>query len=164
MIRTKIKIGKDLLNIVELTKAKAAMLIATKVKAEFNTLLMETPQYSGNYVSNMRISVGDSKRSSEATRVYKAKPKKLKAAGTMAPINRARKANDLDTFEERFASHALGLPWFGPTMTVYNNLREAKYIEGMEESRLRDPNKIGFSAMERFKRRVDDIDILIKVK
>lgn len=164
MLKTRVVIGRDLLDLISTTKAKAAAIIAVKVKAEFNTLLMTAPQYSGNYVANMRIDIGYAKKTSAVIRPYKKYPKRLKAAATMPPINRARKNSDLDTLEARFVAHALKVPVWNPQMLVYNNLREAEYIEGMDSGRLREPNKLGVDAMQEFRNRVANIHVVIKVK
>lgn len=165
MIRGKITIGRDLLTIVAVTKAKAAKVLATEIKAHFNTLLLEAPQYSGNYVANMRLSVGDRKTSPEAITPYVTHPKNPKAHGLSGPINIARAASNLDTFEDRFVKHALKFPVWNPQMLMYNNMRAAKYIEGMPEDRLRDDNRPeGYKAVASFQRRVKAIDVKIQVK
>lgn len=164
MIKGKIKIGKDLLNAVTSVKTQVAKSIATKIKAEFNTLLMESPQYSGNYVANMRLDVGDRRLTSESIRPYVKYPKNPKSHGLMGPINIARNNSKLDTFEERFVAHVLGLPVWGPSMLMYNNLRESEYIEGMPKDRMREANlPEGYRAVANFKRRVEDIDVKITV-
>ena len=165
MIRNKITIGNDLLGLVTKVKADAARAVAIKIKAEFNTLLMNTPQYSGNYAANMRIDVGQRAMHLTPEYPYKKYPKALKAKGIMPPIARARKNNNLDTFEERFVTHALGLPVFGPEIQVYNPLRRSKYIEDMPEDRMRSVNKPeGIAVMAKFKARVDKIKVVVSVK
>ena len=164
MIKSKIVIGNDLLGLATAIKAETARRVAVKVKAEFNNLLMTTPQYSGNYVSNMRIDIGDRAVHSQVDRPYKKYPKSPKSKGVLGPITRARNNNNLDTLEARFVAHALGLPVWGARFTVYNNMREAKYIEGMSEDRMRSANKSqGIAAMSKFFMRVQNYNITIKV-
>lgn len=168
MIRTNVNIGRDLLGLIALTETAAARMIAVRVVAEFNTLLLSAPQYSGNYVANMRISIGSSARGEGATEAYKRHPKQLKRKGNMAPINRARDANNLDSFEERFVAHALKGNWTGMNVTVWNPLlnasgREAaQYIEGMPEWRMRDPNKPeGLNSLAKFNARMENVYVNI---
>ena len=146
-------------------KIAATRDIAIKIKAEFNSLLMSTPQYSGNYVSNMRMDVGQRTMHLKADYPYKKYPKNLKSSGVMPPINRARNNNKLETFEDRLVAHALGLPVWGVQVQVYNPMREAEYIEGMPDDRMRGANKPdGVKVMDKFKMRVEKFKVVVSVK
>jgi hypothetical protein len=118
---------------------------------EFNDLLRHAPQWSGNYVANMAITAGirqGSKQlsSSEMFPIPSTVQEALEA-GTQGPINVALEQNKnmVANFSKAIGK---GMGWIPASLTIYNKLRYAEYVEDMPESRLRAPNKIGYRAIQ----------------
>lgn len=143
------KIDPKFNSMVDSFRKNSALLIATIVWEEFQELLWNAPQRSGNYVANMAIQTGSSSGRKGGELVYPVitDPQQFYKRGDMMPaINYAM--NENEGFVARATKNIIkGAGWLD-TMTVYNRLDYAEAVESMEK--LREENAGGEHAMKTF--------------
>lgn len=149
MIKQTIKLDPVIRKTIMSLRVEVAEVIAGMVVEEFDTLLKDAPQRSGNYVANMAIAAGDRAGQKDAGRVFPVSSKKsdwLKR-GNMAAITWARRNNA--HIVRTLPQHIIRGSGFLPTVTIYNKLDYAHIVEGYTEEQLRDENAGGAHAMTR---------------
>lgn len=128
-------------------RADSANVAAALVEEEFEQLLYNSPQYSGNFVANMRIKTG-TRAGGSGEKVFK-DPESVEQAfkrGQAPAIQHALSANA--GFRTSATGHiSKGAGWVAD-ISIYNNWEKAGLIEGLNDDQLR----MGIAhPMEKFK-------------
>jgi len=144
-------------------KVAVATGIAEAVKSEFNTMLLDAPQFSGNYVANMMIGTsGVDRRDAEFP--FKRKPSRTEAysRGQLAAVNRSQRKNE--GFIPNAVAHIQGAGGWLPEITIYNPLTYASYVEAYDSADLRQENQGGEYALEKMAERLRSRRIGVDLK
>lgn len=146
----------------ELREAAAEAIIEA-VEWEFHNLLIDAPQWSGNYVANMKLEAATQARTK--AQEYFDEPESVTAAyqrGELAAVMIAKKENA--EFGPKLKARLLGSGGAGwlPPFIVYNPLDYASYVE--EGSKLRPVNKPGAHAIEKMADRLNAAQIKLKLR
>lgn len=117
----------------------AAEAIADIVVEEFNTLLKEAPQYSGNYVANLALGTSGIARRGGQYHFPKNPTKgQIYRRGDSPAISIAEAANS--GFAKKAVAHISGKGGWLTELVVYNRLNYAGIVEAYDEEQLRNEN------------------------
>jgi len=131
-------------------RKETAQVMISMVEAEFADLLLNAPQFSGNFVANMAIASGSALGRKGGEKVF-ATPKSNQQAferGKMPAVMHAW--NNVGDIRKNLTAHITKSAGYLTSVTIYNKLPDAELIEGLSASDLRDVNKEGAHAMAKF--------------
>jgi hypothetical protein len=123
---------------------EVAEVVSGIVIEEFEIMLNNAPQYSGNFVANMWIRSGRAGGARKQPKKFFEKPSSVQQAverGSQAAIEVAKSENS-GIRDELVSGVQTKTGWFGGAV-VYNRLSEGDIIEGLGVSELRSVNSSG---------------------
>lgn len=125
--------------------------VVSIVEKEFVELLMDAPQKSGNYVANFALAAGSALGRKSAGEYFPPSPTNAQIVnrGSHPAILVAMSNNS--HFRKSMTGHIVaGRGGFTPNLTIYNRIGYAGEVEAYGVSSLRDPNKPGVHAFQKF--------------
>ena len=155
MFKMELVVDESIFTLVSGLKSQIAEVIADIVWAEFNHLLHDAPQRSGNYVANMVLKAGGgfSARPYKAQFPEKPTNQQIVERGSLPAISYAKSKNEnFKANVMRSVTQRAG--WLPAEITTFNKTPYADQVEGYSTSELRDPNKAGAHAMVKYEARL----------
>lgn len=134
--------------------------VSTAVYAEFVTMLNEAPQYSGNYVAHMKISTAGKRGGKVGMFDIPKNVTEAYQRGNSPAINVA--ISNSGNFVGTYAGNLLGKGGWLPTITIFNYLDYAGYVE--ERDKLRAENAGGEHAVEKMMARIENIHEIVTMQ
>jgi len=135
-------------------RKETAQVMISMVEAEFADLLLNAPQFSGNFVANMAIASGSALGRKGGEKVFPDLWNDSKSyqqafeRGKMPAVMHAW--NNVGDIRKNLTAHITKSAGYLTSVTIYNKLPDAELIEGLSASDLRDVNKEGAHAMAKF--------------
>ncbi len=127
MIKLKVDIG-DLTRQLHKFGTEAGQVIAGIAIDEFTSLLHNTPQWSGNYVANMKLVAGD-RASGGFTEYFPRSPFPVFIRGNLPAINTAK--GNAAGFKKKASGRVMSGRggWSGPSIFIFNPTSYAEIVE-----------------------------------
>ena len=154
MLRIKAEVNTKFLTAMGEIRAATAAIASKVVEEEFNKLLLDAPQFSGNYVANMAIAPGSRVGKKGGSLVFPIPKNDAQAfrRGNLRAVDYAISQN-ANFVERATRSIRRGAGWMS-TIVVYNKLNYAAVVEAYDS--LRPENAGGEHAVAKFEQRLKD--------
>lgn len=156
MFKVSIKINEKLFDKYADLRKEAAEAIAGIVAEEFEMLLHNAPQYSGNFVANMAVQGGGRAGGKGGTPISafpeKIKPEQAMARGQLPAIMYAKGKNP--NIVKNLTKHITRSAGWLTGVTIYNKWHDAEIVESLPGAELRPVNQEGAHAMQQAEARL----------
>jgi len=146
MLKMSVEVDFAKLELLSNVRKLACVAVANIMMEEFETMLYMAPQYSGNYVANMRLGSGVARGRSGGELIFPIPNNSSEALrhGDMEAINASLRT--LGNFTKNATAHITKKVGWISGLTVYNNLEYSDTVEHLD--RLRAENAGGEHAVE----------------
>jgi len=128
-------------------RKEVAECMAGMIAVAFDDLLLNAPQYTGNFVANMAVRAGAYGGNKGGVEYFPHKQniQDVFIRGNMAAVYIARKENP--NIVKNLTAHIKKSSGWLQEVTIYNRFEDSEIVESLEAGELRDGNKEGAHAM-----------------